>query len=101
MERALMEKLENGTCDEIDKEMIASRCLSARKEIRRIFGQLDKDLRELAENYADELRVSRVGIVCGVTDCTDDDGDIQFKVGFGTPPILAKIMTCILKEVEK
>lgn len=66
MEKSLIEKMKNDTCDDIDKEMIVSRVLNAVKKLHEVTSAFSDSLEGLKEQYADELKMAGVTIVMGV-----------------------------------
>ena len=96
MEKALLEKLFNGNCDEIDVEMIASRELRAVKELIKVMNTVEQQIKGLVENYSDELKLLDTGIVFGATCLLDDDKDgIGVETIWGRNKSVKKIITCV------
>ena len=101
MEKVLLEKIANDTCDEIDKDMIVARIGNALTKMHLAFKEFEKELRDLHENYLDEMKLADVAIVCGCYDITDiDKNDIGFKCTIGSAENINMIVKSLLKEVK-
>jgi hypothetical protein len=67
MEQALMDKLKNGTLDEIDKDMIAARIKNVDKQIETVLEQLSNNiraLRNICAEYSEEASLLGFTFVC-------------------------------------
>jgi len=71
MEKSLMEKLRNGNCDEIDKDMIVCRVSEAMKKVLTLCSDFQKNFKELQEEYDDELKIGKFAMVMAVSTCLD------------------------------
>ena len=94
MEKSLLEKMKNGTCDEIDRDMIIARVGVAGTEMMKLVSKFCDDLKNLTTEYKDELRMIDFGIVLGCTEMTDEfngGADIGSNVMYGSSKQLKKI----------
>lgn len=101
MERALVEKLKNGTCDEIDKNMITARVFVALKKMFSLMRNFESYFKNLVEEYPDELKCGGFGFVLGVTEVTDLGEDIGIKIIYGSNKQVNNVFRNIKKEIEK
>lgn len=105
MEKSLIEKMENGTCDDIDKEMIVSRVLKAVKELNKVVDTFTDSLKELREQYADELKLSGATIVFGVAVTSlshekEKDFELLSECVIGTPSNVDKAILKLMKDAK-
>ena len=101
MEKSLFEKLKNGTCDDIDKDMIVSRVKRAVKDVVSATAEYTNKLKELGEQYSDEMKLGGFAVVLYVTDITEDDDEIGTKVVLGRNDKIEKLVREIRKEVRE
>lgn len=101
MEKALVEKLKNGTCDEIDKDMITTRVFVALKKMFSLINDFESKFKNLVDEYPDELRYGGFGFVLGVTEVTDLGEDIGMKIIYGSSKQVNNVFRSIKKEIEK
>ena len=66
MEKSLIEKMKNGTADDIDKDMIVSRVLDTAKKLQEATDAFTDALKKLGEEYKDEMKMAGATIVMGV-----------------------------------
>lgn len=99
MEKSLLEKMKNGTCDDIDKAMIASRVLRALKDTMSEVVKFGKKIEELQEQYAAELKMAGFAVVCGSTNITDEN-DIGFKCIVGDQSNVMKVFSKLIQTLD-
>ena len=68
MEQALLKKLKDGTADEIDVAMIASRCKAAHDELLDALEEFTDKVEELTEKYEEEYKIGGISLLVGYTD---------------------------------
>ena len=105
MEKSLIEKMKNDTCDDIDKEMIVSRVFKAVQELHKVTDGFAKSLEKLKEQYADELKLSGTTIVMGVAVPTishaeGNDFELLTEVIVGTPNNVDKALLTLMKDAK-
>ena len=105
MEKSLLEKMKNNTCDDIDKDMIVSRVLKAVQELQKITCAFSDGLKELKEQYADELKMAGATIVMGVAVPTvshaeGNDFELLTEVIVGTSDNVDKALLTLMKDVK-
>lgn len=66
MEKSLIEKLKNDTCDDIDKDMIVSRVLATAKKLQEASDAFVDAIKQLGDEHKDELKMAGATIVLGV-----------------------------------
>lgn len=66
MEKSLIEKMKNNTCDDIDKDMIVSRVLSTTKKLQEATDAFVDAIKQLGDEHKDELKMAGTTIVLGV-----------------------------------
>ena len=66
MEKSLIEKMKNGTADDIDKSMIVSRVLDTAKKLQEATDAFTDALKQLGEEHKDEMRMAGTTVVMGV-----------------------------------
>ena len=66
MEKSLIEKLKNDTCDDIDKDMIVSRVLATAKKLQEASDAFVDAVKQLGDEHKDELKMAGATIVLGV-----------------------------------
>lgn len=66
MEKSLIEKMKNDTCDDIDKEMIVSRVLNAARKLQEASDAFTDAVKQLSEEYKDEMKMAGATIVLGI-----------------------------------
>ena len=67
MEQALMDKLMNGTLDEIDKDMVVARIKNVDKQIEKVLEQISDNiraLRDICAEHSDEASLLGFTFVC-------------------------------------
>ena len=104
MEKALLEKLRNNNCDDIDKDMILARVKNAMNEYKKVIDAFDAGIDYLYKNYADELKMCGVAIVAGCTDSIHTffgAEDIPFKCCIGNNEGVEIVMKQLKELVEK
>ena len=100
MEKSLLEKLRNDTCDEIDKIMITSRVAKAMQEVHPVVGEFCENIDELCNEYSDELRMAGFALVMGMTDITDDKDTVGLRIVYGARRKVNKVYEAITKEIN-
>lgn len=105
MEKSLIEKMKNGTADDIDKEMIVSRVLKAVKELHKVTNAFSDSLEKLKEQYADELKMSGATIVMGVAVSTlshaeEKDFELLTEVIVGSSDNVDKALLTLMKDAK-
>ena len=68
MEQALVEKLKNGTADDIDIDMIASRCMNANEKLLDLISTFLDQFEKLTEEYEQEFKIGKCTLVMGYID---------------------------------
>lgn len=105
MEQALLEKLRNNNCDEIDKDMIIARVKNAMNEYKKVIDAFDAGIDYLYKNYADEMKLCGVAIVAGCTDSIHnhffDKENIPFKCCIGENEGVEIVMKQLKELAEK
>lgn len=66
MEKSLIEKIKNDTCDDIDKDMIVSRVLATARKLQEASDAFVDAVKQLGEEHRDELKMAGTTIVLGV-----------------------------------
>lgn len=105
MEKSLIEKMKNGTADDIDKDMIISRVLKAVKELHKVTSAFSESLEKLKEQYADELKMSGATIVMGVAVPTlskveGNDFELLTEVIVGSSDNVDKALLTLMKDAK-
>ncbi len=101
MEKALLEKLKNGTVDEIDVDMITARVMYVLRQMFALMKDFEGKFQNLVNEYPDELKMGGLGVVVGVTEVTDFGSDIGFKIIYGSNEQVKKIQHNLNEEIEK
>ncbi|SEP82431.1 hypothetical protein SAMN04487977_101534 [Treponema bryantii] len=101
MEESLRKKIEDGTYDEIDKDMIISRIMKSIKVKDEIAIEFANKIKNLVDEYHDELKLARFGIVMAVTDITEEDDECGVKIVYGSSDSILKLMRILSEEVVK
>lgn len=68
MEQALLDKLKNGTADDIDVEMIAARCKVAHIGLLDLIKEYVDKFEEYTKEHEDELKIGKCTLVMAYTD---------------------------------
>jgi hypothetical protein len=98
--------MKNNTCDDIDKDMIVSRVLKAVQELQKIICAFSDGLKELKEQYADELKLAGATIVMGVAVPTvsqvveENDFELLTKVIVGSSDNVDKALLKLMKDAK-
>lgn len=101
MEQSLIEKMKNGTADDIDKEMIVSRVLNAVKHLHKVCDDFSENIKKVYEDYGDELKMAGASVVMGVNVSTlNKDPDCLIKIVVGSNQNVQVIIGDILKETK-
>lgn len=105
MEKSLIEKMKNDTCDNIDKAMIVSRVLKALQELQGITNAFSDCLEKLKEQYADELKMSGATIVMGVavptiSEAKGNDFELFTKVIIGSSDNVEKALLTLTQDAK-
>ena len=79
MEQALLDKINNGTLDEIDKDMITARVKNATNKIMEEFSNSVERIHALIEEYSIEAKMA--GISCKLFHKNDGESDVSLVVG--------------------
>jgi hypothetical protein len=101
MEQSLIEKMKNGTADDIDKDMIVSRVLNAVKHLQKVCEGFSDSVKKVYEEYGDELKMAGTSLVMGVNVSTlNKDSDCLTKIVIGTNQNIKVIFDDLLKETK-
>lgn len=101
MEKSLIEKIKNDTCDDIDKDMIVSRVLNAVKHLRTVCNDFSDNLKKVYEDYGDELKMAGASVVMGVNVSTlHEEPSCLTKIVIGSNQNIQVIVDDILKETK-
>jgi len=101
MEKSLLEKMRNNTCDEIDKIMITSRVAKAMQEVHPVVSDFCEKIESLCNEYSDELKMAGFALVMGLTDITDDKDNVGLRIVYGTRSRVNKVYEAITKEINE
>lgn len=102
MEKSLIEKMKNGTADDIDKEMVVSRVLNAVKHLNKVCDDFSNNVKKVYEDYGDELKMAGASVVMGVNVSTcNKDPDCLVKIVIGSNKDVKVIFDDLLKETKK
>jgi hypothetical protein len=101
MEKSLIEKLKNDSCDDIDKEMIVSRVLNAVKHLQTVCDDFSKNIKKVYEDYGDELKMAGASVVMGVNVSTlNKNPDCLTKIVIGSNQNVQVIINDLLEETK-
>ena len=102
MEPALVEKLKNGTADEIDIDMIAARCKNAHNQLLSMVDKFTNELQAFIEEHGDELKIAKSTIVVGYQDSLSRmlSEQAPLRIVYGNGP-LARNLVKQLEELAK
>lgn len=89
MEQSLIEKMENGTCDEIDKEMISARICDFHVKLMNLCDDFCDKVKELVSGHEIEMGLSGHAIVMGVI--SDVEKRTPVKMVVGRPNLCEKV----------
>ena len=89
MEKSLLEKMANGTCDEIDRDMITARVLDFHEKLVELCSDFCKKTQELIRGHEVEMGLSGHAVVMGVLDDVRNCVPIQMIVG--SPNLCEKV----------
>lgn len=102
MEKSLLDKIHNGTTDEIDKEMIMARCKNATIKFIDAFSECLDRMSDIADEYEDELRL--VGLSCVMLVQTKmfhkNDGESDSTYVFGKSSNIEPMLEHIKGELK-
>ena len=102
MEKSLLEKIHNGTTDEIDKEMIVARCKNATIKFMDAFSECIDRMSDIADEYEDELRL--VGLSCVMLVQTKmfhkNDGESDSSYVFGKSSSINSMIEHFKEELK-
>ena len=94
MEKSLLDKLHNGTMDEIDEDMIAARVKNAVSKIMEECSNSVDRIDALFKEYSEETKIAGVSCVvlaqCKIFHRNDGESDVSLIIG-STPRIEAMI----------
>lgn len=75
MEKSLFEKLKNGTCDEIDKDMITARVKVVHQELLKSLkdlGKISERIGQICEEYKEEAYIIGFRLIIAAADDVSD-----------------------------
>lgn len=101
MEKSLLEKMRNDTCDEIDKIMITSRVAKAMQEVHPVVSDFCEKIERLCNEYSDELKMAGFALVMGMTDITDDENTVGLRIVYGARSKVNKVYEAITKDIKE
>lgn len=81
MEQSLIEKMKNGTCDEIDRDMISARVYDFHEKLMDLCGDFCEKVKELVSGHEVEMGLSGHAIVMGVISDIEEETPIKMVVG--------------------
>ena len=104
MEKSLMEKLHSGNLDDIDNTMIACRVERAIIAILKVCTDFEHKLKEVYEEYDQELKIGQFSMVWAVGTCLDkvitSDGGCVLMDLVGSQPNLVKLVKEIAEKIN-
>ena len=68
MEQALINKLRDGTADDIDVDMIVARCKNAHNQLLSMVDKFTNELEAFIDEHGEELKIAKSTIVMGYQD---------------------------------
>lgn len=99
MEQSLLDKLHNGTMDEIDKDMLAARCKNACDHIFNVASDCIEKLDKVCKEFEDEVRLLGISIVLSgqikALHRTDEETECGLVIG------TTKNVSALLDEIRK
>ena len=102
MEKSLLEKLRNGTMDEIDKDMMAARCKNACDRIFNVASDCIDRLDEVCKEFDDEVRLMGISLVFSgqVKALHRMDKDTECGLVIGTTKNVSALLDKIREELK-
>ena len=103
MEQALLNRLKDGTADEIDVDMIASRCMNANEKLLDLMHNFTDELQKLTEEYEEEFKIGGCTVIMAYTDKPTEmmGRDAAIKIAYGRGPRIRGLLENLQKEVTK
>lgn len=101
MEKALLDKFHNGTCDEIDKAMIVTRVKKALVDVLKVCAEFSKKYEEVTKDKIDELKMAGFACVLGVSDHLLHNDEVGLQVVAGDPDDVENIFNELKKSISE
>lgn len=99
MEKVLIEKLRNHTCDQIDKDMIYARITDFHEKLSNLCNKFAKDVEALVEGNEVEMAMSGHAVVMSLLNEVQNETPIIMIVG--RPSLCDKVYKQLGETLEK
>lgn len=99
MEQSLIEKLKNGTYDEIDRDMITARVSDFHEKLMDLCNDFCNNVQELVSGHEAEMGLSGHAIVMGVI--SDVEKKIPIQMIVGRPKLCEKVYKSVGEQLTK